>query len=131
MVKPYHIVDLNYITLYLHDHREAIAFYSRVFGAPETADEASGTFGWRMGSTWLTLFPAAGGPVPGSNPRNGEFAVQVSAPAEVDALYEALVAAGARPCMAPRDTSMYEPMRFGCVDDPFGVRIDVYCRVGG
>jgi hypothetical protein len=41
------------------------------------------------------------------------------------------MAAGARPCMAPRDTSMYEPMRFGCVDDPFGVRIDVYCRVGG
>jgi hypothetical protein len=26
----------------------------------------------------------------------------------------------------PEDTEMYEPMRFCCVDDPFGVRIDVY-----
>jgi hypothetical protein len=24
---------------------------------------------------------------------------------------------------------MYEPMRFACVDDPFGVRIDVYCPI--
>jgi hypothetical protein len=22
---------------------------------------------------------------------------------------------------------MYEDMRFSCVDDPFGVRIDIYC----
>ncbi len=28
--------------------------------------------------------------------------------------------------MSPADTKMYEPMRFACVDDPFGVRIDVY-----
>ncbi len=29
--------------------------------------------------------------------------------------------------MPPDDTKIYEPMRFACVDDPFGVRIDVYC----
>ena len=27
----------------------------------------------------------------------------------------------------PTDTKMYEPMRFACVDDPFGVRVDIYC----
>ncbi len=26
---------------------------------------------------------------------------------------------------------MYEPMRFACVDDPFGVRVDIYCPIEG
>ena len=128
--RPFRILDLNYITLYIHDQRAAIEFYTGVFGAPDMADEESVTYGWRMGSTWLTLFPASGGPAPGVNPRNTEFAIQVAAPGEVDALYATLLAAGARACMPPSDTAMYEPMRFCCVDDPFGARIDVYCRLG-
>ena len=33
--------------------------------------------------------------------------------------------------MEPEDTCMYEPMRFCCVDDPVGIRIDVYCPIAG
>ena len=126
--RPYRIVGLNYVSLYIYDFQKAVDFYSRVFGAPE--DEDPMQYGWRMGSTWLTVFASGAGTSRDANPRNTEFAIQVSAPAEVDLLYAALIDAGASTCMAPRDTTMYEPMRFGCVDDPFGVRIDVYCPVG-
>jgi predicted enzyme related to lactoylglutathione lyase len=124
--RAFTIVDLNYVTLYMKDYREAIAFYTSVFGEPGTADDNARIYGWRMGATWLTLFPSAGGIDKENNPRNTEFAVQVSSVEEVDTLYKILIDAGARGCMAPHDTSMYEPMRFSCVDDPFGVRIDVY-----
>ena len=83
-----------------------------------------------MGTTWLTVFPSRAGTDPAGNPRNAEFAVQVATPAEVDLLHTTLTAAGARTVMAPADTVMYEPMRYCCVDDPFGMRIDVYCPIG-
>lgn len=123
--RGFEVVDLNYISLYVDRYDAAIEFYTRVFGPPDCAEDS--VIGWRMGATWLTVFPAIGGSAPGLDPRNAEFAVQLAAPAQVDRLYELLLEAGAGPCMAPRDTSMYGPMRFGCVDDPFGVRIDVYC----
>ena len=129
--RPYQIADLNYISLYIKDFQEAITFYSQVFGTPDVIDEKSAIYGWRMGATWLTVFPSAAGTRQDSNPRNAEFAVQVSAPDEVDALYQAFIDAGAKECMAPKDTEMYEPMRFSCVDDPFGARIDIYCPVKG
>jgi uncharacterized glyoxalase superfamily protein PhnB len=129
--RPYQIVSLNYVSLYVNDFQEAIAFYTQVFGPPEYDEDEGSLYGWRMGSTWLTMFPAKAGTSRDSNPRNTEFAVQVSSLEEVDALYNALIGAGAKECMAPRDTKMYEEMRFGCVDDPFGVRIDVYCPLGG
>jgi uncharacterized glyoxalase superfamily protein PhnB len=125
--RPYQIVGLNYVSLYVKDFKAAISFYSKVFGPPEYKEGDEEIYGWRMGSTWLTVFQANAGTSKDSNPRNTEFAVQVSAPEEVDALYSALLEAGAKECMAPRDTTMYEEMRYGCVDDPFGVRIDVYC----
>lgn len=121
------IVTLGYVSLYLKDLQPAITFYSQVFGAPDSVDETSQIYGWHMGTTWLTLLPSSASSYPESNPRNTEFAIQVTTPAEVDLLYQALLAAGAKACMAPADTKMYEPMRFACVDDPFGVRIDVYC----
>lgn len=121
------IVGLNYVSLYIRHYVQAIAFYTEVFGPPDSPAEGDEPAGWRMGSTWLTVFPSVAGVEPESNPRNAEFAIQVSTPSEVDALYRALNDAGAKTCMAPRDTRMYEAMRFGCVDDPFGVRIDVYC----
>ena len=123
----FRIVNLNYVSLYFQALADAVNFYTRIFGPPESVDQKQETYGWRMGSTWLTLLPSrAPGLDPQSNPRNTEFAVQVSAAEEVDQLYEALINAGARACMPPADTAMYEPMRFCCVDDPFGVRIDVY-----
>ena len=124
--RPFQILDLNYVSLYIEDFAEALEFYEQVFGPPETADEAGQIYGWRMGATWLTLFPSQQGNYKGSNPRNSEFAIQVSKPEEVDILHQLLITAGAKSCWTPEDTSMYEEMRFSCVDDPFGVRIDVY-----
>ena len=133
--RPYRIVDLNYVSLYLQDLEAAVGFYTQVFGPPDSVDAPRQTYGWRLGATWLTLLPSRAGTARDSNPRNTEFAVQVAAPEEVDRLLAALIAAGARSFMAAEDTAMYEAMRFGCVDDPFGVRIDVYCpqaaRPGG
>lgn len=121
------VVDLNYVSLYIHRFDEAVAFYSRVFGPPAYVE--SELRGWNMGATWLTVFRGADGPGGNADPRNIEFAVQVASPAEVDRLVARLVDAGARVFSAPRDTRMYEPMRFACVDDPFGVRVDVYCTL--
>ena len=129
MAKPrYNIVTLNYITLYFHDLEAAVAFYTAVFGEPDSVHEEV-IIGWRMGNTWLTLFPDKEGTQPGSNPRNTEFAIQVANPEEVDRLHAAFIAAGAKDIHSPEDTEMYDPMRFSCVDDPFGVRIDVICPV--
>lgn len=126
-IAAFTVVDLNYFSLYYEDFKDAIAFYEDVFGPPENVDEDGSIYGWRMGSTWLTLFPSKGGTKVGSNPQNTEFAIQVSAPEEVDKLYEALIAAGGVKGWEPFDTNMYEDMRFAYVDDPFGVRIDIYC----
>lgn len=127
--KPYHIVDLNYVSLYIEDFQEALEFYGKVFGPPENADDENKIYGWRMGASWLTVFPSKIGTHPGSNARNVEFAIQLSSLEEVDTLYDALIEAGAKSCWEPEDTQMYEDMRFSCVDDPFGVRIDVYCPI--
>jgi methionine synthase I (cobalamin-dependent) len=80
-----------------------------------------------MGDTWLTFFSAEAAAYPGSNPRNAEFAIQVATPEEVDRLHAALITAGAKDIRTPEYTRMYVPMRFCCVEDPFGVRIDVLC----
>ena len=129
--RPYRVVGLSYVSLYLRALDEAVGFYTRVFGPPDSVDAKLSIYGWRMGATWLTLLPARADTYPADNPRNTEFAVQVAAPAEVDALYQLLLEAGAQPCMPPADTAMYEAMRFACVDDPFGARIDVYYPQGG
>jgi predicted enzyme related to lactoylglutathione lyase len=126
----YQIVGLNYVSLYIKAFQQAITFYSQVFGTPEFIDEQKEIYGWRMGTTWLTVFPSRVGTYHDSNPRNTEFAIQVSAVEQVDILHRALIAAGAQEFMPPEDTTMYEPMRFACVDDPFGVRIDIYCPLG-
>lgn len=124
---PFSIVGLNFVSLYFKDLDAAVAFYARIFGAPQSVDEDGPIYGWRMGSTWLTFFASKDGTDRESNPRNAEFAIQVAEPGEVDRLYAALMDAGSTTCRAPEDTWMYDKMRYCCVDDPFGVRIDVYC----
>ncbi len=117
----YHIVDLNFMSIYVKDVAAAVNFYSEVFGAPASVDTPKQIYGWRMGATWLTLLPSNIGTYPQSDPRNTEFAIQLASPEEVDRLYQALLTAGAKNCMQPADTAMYEPMRFACVnDDPVG-----------
>jgi predicted enzyme related to lactoylglutathione lyase len=123
------IVDLNFMSVYVKDYDRAIEFYSSVFGVPSEAHDKSDHVGWQMGRTWFTVLPARGGLEKDRNPCNAEFAIQVSAVHEVDALFQVLIREGAKHCMPPEDTEMYDKMRFCCVDDPFGVRIDVYCPI--
>ena len=117
------------MSIYVFEYEQAVGFYTRVFGPAHEVNNNGSHHGWRMGQTWLTVFPARGGLKKDRNPCNTEFAIQVSAPSEVDALHDLLIREGAINCMAPEDTEMYDKMRFCCVDDPFGVRIDVYCPV--
>lgn len=122
------VVSLKFPSFYIRDYGTAIAFYTQVFGPPQS-DEPR-IKGWKLGDTWLTLFPSEDlGHDPDANPRNAEFAIQVAAPEQVDMLYQALLEVGATDCMKPEDTHMYEPMRFCCVDDPVGIRIDVFCPI--
>ena len=123
------IVAAAYPSFYVADLAAAEAFYARVLG-PTEFREGDNLVGFPLGDTWLTLFRTADGPhphVPG--PRNAEFAIQVKTPEDVDRLYGRLVDAGAKPLpgFEPKDTWMYRRMRFSCVDDPFGIRIDVLC----
>lgn len=123
----FNIVDLNYITLYPADHAAALAYYTQVFGPLDLEDPDDGVWGWHMGATWLTVFPGKFGTSPAGGPQNVEFAIQVATPDEVDKLYAAFVEAGVKASQPPTDTVMYETMRYAYVDDPFGVRIDIYC----
>lgn len=123
----FEIVGLNYVSLYPADHAAALEYYARVFGPLDRIDLDTGVWGWQMGSTWLTVFPGTTGPVPNGTTQNVEFAIQVATPSEVDRLYAAFLAAGVIASQEPIETEMYEPMRFAWVDDPFGVRIDIYC----
>ncbi len=126
MSEAIQLTGLRFPSFYFKDFDKAIAFYTAIFGPPQYDDPR--IKGWKIGDTWLTFFPAEDmGGDPHGNPRNAEFAVQVAAPEQVDTLYNALIAAGATPCRAPEDTRMYDNMRYCCVDDPFGVRVDVYC----
>ena len=52
-----------------------------------------------------------------------------SPPCVVLAFFEGLLGVGAKNYYPPEDTKMYESMKFTCVDDPFGVRIDIYCPI--
>ena len=124
----FEIVGLGYITIYPLDLRDAISYYTQVFGPPDRDDPLDDVWGWRLGTTWLTLAPNADGTAPGARPANVEFAIEVTSPAEVDRLFDALVTAGASVGREPTDTVMYRPMRYAYVEDPFGVRIDVLCH---
>ena len=126
MNKKVEIVGVVYPSFYVKEFDTAVAFYTNVFGVPQVNQER--IKGWYLGNTWLTLFPSAdGGVFPDSNPRNGEFAVQVGSPEQVDILFNAMVDAGAKPFWEPKDGEMYEKMRFSCVDDPVGIRVDIIC----
>lgn len=127
--KPFTVVTLNYITLYMADLEKAVAFYTAVFGPPASHAATDPRYGWRMGDTWLTLFSNEEGTDKTRNPANTEFAIQVATPEQVDNLYQHLIDAGATAGWPPEDTEMYEGMRFCYVDDPFGVRIDIICPI--
>jgi len=110
-------------TLYYEDYQKALAFYREVLGPPAYI-EGENTHGWRIGETWLTLFPSKKG-----NPQNLEVPFFVETPEEVTRLYEALIAAGAQG-EPPGDTLMYRPVRTAFLTDPFGVSLLIACWLG-
>jgi uncharacterized glyoxalase superfamily protein PhnB len=115
---------LGYISFYLKRRDEAVAFYRAIFGEPTEVVPEESRVGWRLGDTWLTFFPSS------EDPRNAEFAIEVDRPEEVDRLFAAFIAGGATSCSDPQDTRMYERMRYCCLDDPFGIRVDIYHPLG-
>jgi catechol 2,3-dioxygenase-like lactoylglutathione lyase family enzyme len=119
------IAGVAYPSLYVRDFEEVIDFWTRVVGPPAHREESLA--GFPLGDSFLTVFRDGLGTHPGSDPRNTEFAIRVAEAAHVDELMEAFLEAGSTLEMAARDTWMYRDMRFGCVNTPHGVRVDVYC----
>jgi hypothetical protein len=105
-------------TLYYQEYAAALDFYRAALGPPNYI-EGEHTHGWKVGQTWLTLFPAKKG-----NPTNVEVGFYVETPEEVDRLYRALIEAGAQG-EPPIDTLMYTPVRMCILTDPFGVSLSV------
>lgn len=110
------------ITLFFVDYAEAVDFYTRVLGAPGYS-EGSGTRGWRLGETWLTLLAGGDG-----SPTNVEVPIVAATPAEAERLQRAFIDAGATGSH-PEDQLMYEPVRLCPVTDPFGTQLLVYARL--
>jgi hypothetical protein len=109
-------------TLYYEDYATALEFVTKVFGEP-IYKEGENTHGWRLGLSWLTLFPAKSG-----NPTNCEVPLYVKSAQELDKLYAAFIAAGATG-EAPQNTLMYEPVRMAILTDPFGVTWDLVAQL--
>ena len=110
------------VALYFESYDEALAFYSRVLGPPAYV-EGENTHGWRIGGSWLTLFPAKQG-----HPNNVEITLVMASPAEAERLQQAFVEAGGAG-EEPFDDVMYEPLRFCPVIDPFGTKLLIVARL--
>ena len=56
--------------LFIEDYRAAVAYYTAVLGEPAYV-QGDSTHGWRIGDSWLTVFPGTDGA-----PRNTEIGLQ-------------------------------------------------------
>ena len=117
-VPKFNFDGLHGAALYFTEYEKAIAYYTEVLGPPAYV-EGEFTHGWRLGSIWLTLFPAKTG-----NPQNAELILQMATPAEADRLQAAFIAAGGSG-EPPSDQLMFEPLRFCGVIDPFGTQLTI------
>ncbi len=116
----FQIVGVNYVDIAAVDHQRALRFYTDVFGPPEY-EEGPEVHGWRLGRTWLTIFPAADGVT-----SNVGFSIEVKTPQEALRLSKAFVRAGGT-AAKPRLTWMYERMRYCQVTDAVGTRLLSHC----
>ena len=106
-------------TLYFSEYEAAVEFYTEVLGPPAYV-EGSGTRGWRIGGTWLTLLAGGDG-----SPRNVEVPIVASTPAEAERIQAAFIDAGASG-PHPQNGLMYEPVRLAPVTDPFGTELLIF-----
>ena len=116
----YKFQGLHGSTLYFEDYEAAVTFYSKVLGEPAYV-EGTGTRGWQLGDTWLTLLKGKSG-----NPQNMELNIIMQTPGEADRLHAAFKDAGGIG-EAASDELMYEPVRYCSVRDPFGTNILIIC----
>ena len=116
------LLGIHGATLYYEEYSAALDFYTRVFGPPDYR-EGEFTHGWRLGNSWLTLFPSKSG-----SPANMEVPLYLPTREAVDALYAGLIAAGAKG-EPPAETLMYRPVYMAIVIDPFGVALELVCEL--
>ena len=113
-------VGLNGTALFFENYTAALEYYTIVLGPPAYS-EGESTRGWRIGNSWLTLFPSKTG-----NPKNTEVSFVMKTPAEAERLQRAFIDAGGTG-IHPSDQLMYAPVRMCPVTDPFGTEIIVIC----
>jgi hypothetical protein len=106
--------------LFFSDYEAAVSYYTQVLGEPAYV-EGSGTRGWQLGDTWLTLLKGKTG-----NPQNMELNIIMQTPEEAERLQSAFLSAGGHG-EAPSDELMYVPVRYCAVQDPFGTNILIIC----
>lgn len=112
----FNYAGINGVALYYEAYEAAIDYYTQVLGPPVYV-EGKFTHGWRIGNSWLTIFPAKEGA-----PRNAEMHIYMDSPAEAERLQAAFIKAGGQG-ERPSDELMFEPVRFCSVQDPFGTTI--------
>ncbi|MFN2145203.1 MAG: VOC family protein [Anaerolineales bacterium] len=109
----YNFQGIRGAAVYYQDYQAALAYFEQVFGPPSYV-EGEFTHGWRLGDTWLTVFPAKEGV-----PANVEVLLYLKDASNVDRLHAAMLAAGGQG-EDPVDTLMYAPVRIAMITDPFG-----------
>ena len=112
--QKFKLSGLRGAAIYASPYEQALAFYTQVFGPPHYV-EGETTHGWRLGDSWLSLFPSESG-----NPLNAELALHLDSADELDKLFAAFVEAGAEGD-APAETLMYVPVYAAFLQDPFGL----------
>lgn len=118
----FEFMGINGVALFFNDYEGAVSYYSQVLGPPVYV-EGDFTRGWRVGNTWLTLFPEKAG-----TPKNAEIHFYMKTPAEAERLQAAFIEAGGSGD-PPIDTLMFEPIRFCAVQDLFGTKIVVVAHL--
>ena len=111
--------------LFVREYEAAVEFYSTVLGPPNYIEKEDHTHGWKLGNTWLTLFPGKE-----ASPRNVSIEIQMKSPEEADRLQTTFIEAGASGA-SPSDEFRYDPIRFCPVTDPFGTELLIFSLSSG
>ncbi|MEK6256244.1 MAG: hypothetical protein N2C13_02860 [Chloroflexota bacterium] len=110
------------VSLFFAEFAKALDYYTQVLGLPNYV-EGEFTHGWKIGDTWLTLFPAKKG-----GPQNVEINFVMNTPQDAERLQQAFIDAGGEGA-PPSDVLLYIPIRYCSVTDAFGTNILVYSQL--
>jgi len=109
-------------SIHYKDRAAALEFLQRVFGPPAYV-EGKDTHGWKLGESWLSVFPSDVGTA-----TNMDIPLYLQSAEEVDKLYRAFIEAGAEG-EPPKNNLMYEQVRIAFLRDPFGVAWILLCDI--